>query len=321
MEINQVKPKPKKTWNLFSIIFCSLLAIYSLSILVVLCWGLLTSFKSITDFKTFGNVIGLPDIKWSQEEMQFKNYLLIFKRFSVKTFDKSYYSDIFGKIEILEKRVGFVELLFNTLIYAVMCAFVHSFATFLGAYLCAKYRYWFSNFFYSLLLVIMIIPIVGTGPASLVLLRNTGLYSTYLAMIILNFNCTGMYFFVYYAYAQGISDSYIEAAEIDGASQTRIFFTIIIPLASKILLTVMLLTFITLWNDYQTPLLYYPDKPTLAYAVYSMANSSGASATISTTGLPQKVAGCMILAIPLIVLFITCRNMILGNLSMGGLKE
>ena len=83
----------------------------------------------------------------------------------------------------------------------------------------------------------------------------------------------------------------------------------------------MLLSFITLWNDYQTPLLYYPNKPTLAYAVYSMANTGGASATIATTGLPQKVAGCMILAIPLVALFIGCRNIILGNLSMGGLKE
>ena len=321
MQTSQVKQKSKRTWNIFAIIFFSLLALYSLSILTLLFWGLLTSLKSITDFKTFGNVIGLPDSKWSKDEMLFKNYLLIFQRFVIKTYDKSYYSAIFGKINILERKVGFVELVFNTIIYAVLCASVQSFATFLGAYLCAKYKYWFSNFFYSLLLVIMIIPIVGTGPATLVLLRDTGLYSTYLAMIILHFNCTGMYFFVYYAYVQGISDSYVEAAEIDGASQTRIFFTIIIPLASKILLTVILLSFIGLWNDYQTPLLYYPNKPTLAYAVYSMANSSGGSATISTTGLPQKVAGCMILAIPLIVLFITCKDLVLGNLSMGGLKE
>ena len=321
METNQVKKKAKSTWNIFAIIFFSLLAIYSLSIIMLLCWGLLTSLKSITDFKTFGNVMGFPDIQWSEKEMLGQNYLLIFKRFSIKTFDKSYYSAIFGRIDILEQRVGFVELVVNTIIYAVVCACVHAFATFMGAYLCAKYKYWFSNFFYSLLLVIMIIPIVGTGPATLVLLRDTGLYSTYLAMIVLNFNCTGMYFFVYYAYVQGISNSYIEAAEIDGASQTKIFFTIIIPLASKILFTVILLTFISLWNDYQTPLLYYPNKPTLAYAVYSMANSGGASATIATTGLPQKVAGCMILAIPLIVLFIACKDVILGNLSMGGLKE
>ena len=306
--------------NVFTICVGSILTLYAISIISVLIWAVLTSFKSSVDFGILGNVLGLPDSTYSKDELRFQNYLRIFNQFTIMTGNSTYISSIFGRIVIPSKSVGFFGMLFNTIIYAVVCSFVHSFATMVAGYLCAKFKYKFSEFVYKLLLIVMIIPIIGTGPATLVLLRDLGLYSTYFAMIILNLNCTGLYFFVYYAFMKGLSDTYVEAAELDGASQLKIFFTIIVPLSSKILLTVVLLSFIGLWNDYQTPLLYYPDKPTLAYGVYRMSNNT-TSATYKTSQLPQRVAGCMILALPITLLFALCKDVILGNMSMGGLKE
>ncbi|MBQ8657837.1 MAG: carbohydrate ABC transporter permease [Clostridia bacterium] len=317
--MSKIKRKNRKI-NFFTICICVILALYSVSIISVLIWALITSLKASVDFGILGNVLGFPDLKYSADEVRLANYFRIFSKFTIVTGNATYFSDLFGRIVIPGQRVDFFGLIFNTIIYAVVCSFVHSFATMVAGYLCAKFKYKFSGFVYNLLLIVMIIPIIGTGPATLVLLRNLGLYSTYAGMIILNLNCTGMYFFVYYAFMKGLSDTYIEAAEIDGASQLTIFFKIIVPLSSKILFTVVLIAFIGSWNDYQTPLLYYPDKPTLAYGIYYMSNNTS-DATYETSQLTQRVAGCMILALPMVLLFTLCQDIILGNLSMGGLKE
>ena len=78
--------------------------------------------------------------------------------------------------------------------------------------------------------------------------------------------------------------------------------------------TVLLLTFITYWNDYQTPLIYIPSYPTLAYGLWYYIN------VISTGSVPMKLSGCMVMAVPLFVLFIVFQNKLMGNVSVGGLK-
>jgi ABC-type glycerol-3-phosphate transport system permease component len=172
------------------------------------------------------------------------------------------------------------------------------------------------------MLVVMAIPIVGSSPAMVSLLRDLGIHDTIFAMVALNFNFTGIYFFVFHAYLTGISDTYVEAAEIDGASQLGVFIKIIFPLCLKTFFTVFLLQFIQTWNDYQTPLLYYPNHPTLAYAVFRMTNNTGgADKGMEYQGVPQRVAGCMVLAIPIFAIFVAFNKLLMGNLTMGGLKE
>ena len=81
--------------------------------------------------------------------------------------------------------------------------------------------------------------------------------------------------------------------------------------------TIMLIKFIEFWNDYQTPVLFMPTHPTLAYGVFTMSHSTDQKLSND----PARLASCMILAIPLLILFIAFRNKILGNVSMGGVKE
>ena len=207
--------------------------------------------------------------------------------------------------------------------YAVMGCIIHTMTTATVAFICAKYRFKYTEVIYTTALIVMMVPIVGAYPSELKLLQDLGLFNSYLGMWIQKMTFTGLYFFVFYAFFKGVPDSYIEAAEVDGAPQFTIYLTIILPLAIKIISTVMLLTFIDYWNNYQVALLYHPSYPTLAYGVFSMS-----TLTVSpypemkgAWGTPQKVAACMMLAFPLIALFIIFRNKILGDVSMGGLKE
>ena len=322
-----MKTTIKKKIQVIDVVIFALLTIFSLTLLLLLAWGVLTSFKSYDDFALFNNIIGLPNLEayGAQDALAFGNYrrVLFSTVFHLNSSNASYYSALFGYIENSPNKVFvFGDYLFNSFLYSIVCSLVHAFVAFTCAYLCAKYKFRFSEFIYVLMLIVMAIPIVGSSPAMVSLLRDLGIHDTIFAMVALNFNFTGIYFFVFHAYLTGISDTYVEAAEIDGASQLGVLIKIIFPLCLKTFFTVFLLQFIQTWNDYQTPLLYYPNHPTLAYAVFRMTNNTGgADKGMEYQGVPQRVAGCMVLAIPIFAIFVAFNKLLMGNLTMGGLKE
>ena len=298
------------------------LIVYALSIMFMLLWGVLTSLKHSDDY--FANKLGLPSLAYSRKEFfNLYNYTQVFKNFEFPV-RASFYSN--GQKITHRATMNIGTLLLNTVIYAGTGAFLHAFVPCLVAYLCVKYPYMLSKIIYSVCLIIMIIPIIGAYPSEISLLRSLGLYDSWLGYFFQKMNFTGMYFFVFHAYFRGVPDAYTEAAEVDGASQTTILFQIILPLVSKMIGTVMLILFVQLWNDYQTPLLYLPTKATLAYGVYYMAYavpigslSQEAQAVFGFT--PGKIAACMVLALPILVLFIFLKNKLMGNVSVGGIKD
>ena len=327
-----MKKKIKNKLHILDISILVILIGYALSLILIMCWGFITSLKANTDFIS-GNVLLFPNVGTpgmdlpngqhflsGQEALFFGYYTGIFNLFKIDSIPMDYYSAIFGKIEgPASTTYTFGNFLVNSIVYSGICSFVHAFVAFACAYLCAKYKFRFSEFIYVVMLVVMAVPIVGSSPSMISLLRNLAIYDTYFAMIALNFNFTGVYFFVFHAHLSGLSDTYVEAAEIDGASQMQILMNIIFPLCAKVFFTVFLLQFIQTWNDYQTPLLYYPNHPTLAYAIFKMNIQSNGGMDILS--VPSKIAGCMVLAIPVFALFVAFNKMLMGNLTMGGIKE
>ncbi len=324
------KGKIKKTPGtiIFIAVFCTVLVLYAISMIVPLLWGLNTSLKSNADFKTFGNVLGFPNINGYEsngrlvggshdELLKLKNYTEVINQLYLEA--KVNYVTSYGvRVRVDTFKVDTLGLIVNTLIFCGIACINKAFVPAISAYMCSKYRYASSAIIYYTLLVIMTVPIVGTQPAELNMLRDMQIYSTWFQHVLQTFNMSGIYFFVFYAYYQGLSDTYMEAAEIDGASQLRILLTIVIPLSITTITAVILLTFVGYWNNYSTPLLYYPDKPTLALGVQKAA-TGGSGTGINTT--PEKIAACMMLAVPLLILFLCFHKKLMGNLSIGGIKE
>jgi ABC-type glycerol-3-phosphate transport system permease component len=133
-----------------------------------------------------------------------------------------------------------------------------------------------------------------------------GLFSTYYVLLLRNF---------FY----GINGSLEEAAQLDGASELKIMLKIALTLVASSFGLIFLLLFIGYWNDYQTLLLYAPSHPSVAYGLFRvMTDSTGASERGST---PVQMAGCILIVIPVFTLFIIFRNKLMGNLTIGGVKE
>ena len=99
-------------------------------------------------------------------------------------------------------------------------------------------------------------------------------------------------------------------------------FKIYFPLAIKMIMTVFLIMFVSLWNDYQNPLIFLPTQPTLATAVYYMTNlANGTKESKIFAEAPAKMAASMVLALPILILFILTKNKLMGDISLGGIKE
>jgi ABC-type glycerol-3-phosphate transport system permease component len=190
----------------------------------------------------------------------------------------------------------------------------------LVAYLVSKYPCKLSSILYTVVIITMIIPIVGSLPSEMRMVHALGLYDTLLGVFFMKCHFLGMYFLIFYAYFTSLSDSYNEAAEVDGASQLMTMFTICLPLAIKMMMTVALLKFTALFNDYSTPMLYLPSWPTLSLAIIRMQQSSNMLNGMLDK-VPVKIAAIMYLAIPLLTIFTVFNKQLMGNISMGGIKE
>lgn len=316
----------KKTEKAIVIAVCVLLILYTISMLIPLVWGLIMSVKP-QDEITYAMrsleehwmiLFGATDPRFDQDRSLFGNYLRVINVLQPIQTSDSYFAGIkLDKLVNVTEVDYFLEILSTTVLYTMGGAFIMAIVPCVIGYMCAKYQYKFSSILVGVALFAMIMPSVGTYPVELILLRRLGIYNSIWGNWIQTFSFTGSYFFVYIAFFSGVDQTYTEAAEIDGASQLRILIQIIIPLASKMIATVFLIQFIHRWNDYQAPLLYLPTHPTLSYALFMRI---GVVSSDAINDLPGKCAGCLMLALPIIVLFIVLRDKIMGNVSMGGLK-
>ncbi len=292
--------RKKRKTSVFEIVTCAILIIFVAFLVFLLAWGIMTSLKTEDDALYYP--VGLPKEGW-----QFSNYGYLIKHFYINVEDA----------EGVSIKVTFWKILFNTIMYAGLGALIAAFVPLVTAYICARFsEYKLSSVIYTVVVVVMMLPIVGTYPAQLKLLKTLNVFDSYLGMILQKMSFTGTYFLVYFAMVKGLDKSYAEAAYIDGAGEFTVLFKIYFPLLINTFFTVVLLLFVAYWNDYNTPLLYMPGHPTLSYAIFELSRSS----ELEFSNMPMRMCAGVVMVIPIITLFIIFRDKITGNLTMGGVK-
>ncbi len=317
----KAKKQNSKNFSAFSIVILVLLLIYTFTLFIALFWGIGTSLKSEDDFLMSKNILGFPSLDKNDPFnsratfFTLSNYVEVIKGF---TFPVSSAYLFNGQNIMRYETVNIATMFTNTLLYAGVLCVIRAFMPALVAYLCTKFNYKFNAVFIAGSLFVMTLPTVAIDPSQLALQQKLGLYDTLIGHYIQNLDYTGMYFIVFLGYFKNIPNTYSEAAEIDGASQFTILTKIILPISIKVISTVMLIQFVNLWNNYQTPILYLPTHPTLAYGVYYLVYSQG-DRSLATT--PHMVAGCMMLMIPILTIFIIFKERVMGNMTVGGVKE
>ena len=316
--ISNVKKKKKIKLNALELIICPILILYAISLFFPLGWSFMTTFKHRFDFENSG-YFDLPNFDiWERFKLPFyDNYRILLTLFE-SPYGVSYFKG-FNNIAVTEQDTpNLWVVLYNTVSYTIGTTIVFAFTSALVAYLCAKYRYKFSGIVCFIVIFSITTPIVGAQPATLKILKQLGLFNRVYGQYIHQASFLSMYFLILYAFFEGLSNTYNEAAEIDGASQFRTMVSICMPMALNMITTICLLIFVQRWNDYNTPLLYMPTKVTLAFVVwYNIAQNT--SSPIQEW--PKKFSALMVLAIPILLLFIFLKKRLMGNISLGGIKE
>ena len=300
------RPRKKKNhfkrgkWGVFRIVMLLLLSIYSVTIIFLIAWVLLSSFKSKMDFSDYP--LAFPP------KFYFENYANIFRELSIKVTVPG-----MGQRDIL-----LPELFLYSLLYSVGCMAVSIISKAMVAYVVAKYKFRFASVLYTVNIIVMIIPIVGRLPSELQLMRAIGFYDNLLALCIMKGSFTGMDFMLLHATFSSVPWEYAEAAKMDGASHFTIMWKVMFPMVKQVMLILALTNFITYWNDWNVNVTYMPSYPTAAYALYAFQNSNINS--ISLGGVPYILCACTVVMLPILVLFGIFNKQLLGEVSFGGIK-
>lgn len=286
----------------FAIIVFVLLVLYTASFLIPMLWGVNLSLKTDNNAELHPFGISFP--------LLFKNYGDVFVNLKVPI----------TEIGSIVSRNYYIEnMLWFTLVYAVACSFVNIAVTCLVAYITARFDFKICRIIDAVVIVAMILPIVGSMPSELRIMKALGMYDTLWGMMIMKANFVGGTTFLIFNVAfKGFPKDFEEAAQIDGASNFTVMMTIMMPMIKTTFFTMWLLSFIGFWNDYQTPLLYFPSKPTLSYGLFYYTSDTTSEGSYST---PHALAACYMLMIPILVVFLFTSEKLIGNVSVGGLKE
>lgn len=291
--------KIKNSYLGFTVVSSVVLSVFCLGIFFLLGWAFISSLK-IGNLTFADNLFGLPKIN----AKMFDNYVSVFNSFKITITSVTPTKDVY-----------FFEMLGNSLLIAIGCSFSTIFAHAVMAYVCAKYSCKWTKFLYAVVIFTMIMPQLNTLAPMLLIVRGLHIYDTYIGMIIMKFTYLGTYFLILYATFKGIAWDYAEAAFIDGAGNFTVFLKIMLPMASATLGVLFVLQFIGYWNAYEFNLIYLPSMPTIAYGLYRFSVDASNNITI-----PQQFAASIMLAIPMIALFIATKDKIMGSISIGGLK-
>lgn len=295
MKDNKKSKKFSVDW--FTVVMFTFLSIISILLLYLISWILITSVKVQLDFRV--NKLGFP------KYFAIQNYEYVLNHFTARTYSVPY------------QNIGVGKQLLNTLLYVFGTAALQTIIPCLVAYAATKYDFFFSKVLSFIVLLVISLPIVGAQASELNLLQQLNLYDTFVGMFIMKGHFITMYFFVFSAIFRSINKSYYEAAEIDGGGQFTMLFSIALPLVFYTITTVFLILFITHWNEYQTVLMYLPSHLTISVGLNRLSEANHGPEALT----PIKMAGCAVVMLPTLLIYIIFNKKVMGNISMGGVKE
>ncbi|WP_394770802.1 carbohydrate ABC transporter permease [Lacisediminihabitans sp.] len=172
---------------------------------------------------------------------------------------------------------------------------------------------------FALALLVQVIPFqLLMIPLYVLIARDYGLADNYLGMILPFFiNSTAVV--IFRQYFLQLPKELFEAARIDGASELRLLWGIAIPLVRPAIITVVLLTFIGPWNEFLWPFLVTKEASLQPLAV-SLANYISNVAASASNPFGATLAGAVVLAAPVVVLFIVFQRYFVSTNIGSGVK-
>jgi multiple sugar transport system permease protein len=211
-------------------------------------------------------------------------------------------------------RLALGRTFLNSLLIASAATAVSLFLNSMAGYAFAKLRFPGRDRLHAILLAALVIPAqVGMLPLFL-MVKGMGLTNSYLGVILPSL--TSIFGIVLIRqYALSIPDSLLDAARIDGASELRIYRSLILVWCRPILVTLGVFTFLGVWSDFFWPLVVLSDESRYTLPV-ALANLMGEHAQDSEL----MMAGAVVTLLPVLLIFIVLQRYYVAGIMGGALK-
>ena len=270
------------------VIVFAVFVVYSITIAVPYIWTIIASLKTRPEYLN-ESVFSLP------AKLKFDNY--------VKAWT-----------ELSTEGTSVPMMFVNSLWYAVGRSVLGILFSAMTAYVVAKYKFPGRKFLYTFAIVTMMIPVMGSMAMGLKFAKTIGTYNSTLYAI-LNAGALSGPFVILYSTFKTLSWEYAEAAMIDGAGHFGAFFKIMLPQVISPMCALILSEFILMWTDADTPIIFFPNMPTLAYGLYLYQD-----VVKKTLQYPIFFAGLMTCMVPTVVLYAIFQKSLMDIQMGGGLK-
>jgi multiple sugar transport system permease protein len=219
----------------------------------------------------------------------------------------AHYSDLFTRLSI-------GKYLLNSAFVSFVVTFASLAINAMAGYAFAKLRFRGRDRLFRVLSTGLVLPVQVAMLPLFLLMKNLHLINTYWGVIIPGMASIFGIFLVR-QYALAIPDEMLDAARVDGASEFRIFWSIVVPGIVPILATLSIWTFLATWNDFMWPLIVLSDESHYTLPV-ALANLAGEH--VQDTEL--MMAGSVLTVIPVMLVFLFLQRYYIQGVMAGSVK-
>lgn len=214
------------------------------------------------------------------------------------------------------QQIDFFGAMWNSLILCTVVTVVVLFISSLAGFAFAKFKFPGKNgLFIAILLTMIIPPQLGLIPQYLIIAK-AGLLDTLQGVMILSFlNPLGIFLMRQYV-SESISDELIEAAKLDGASNFKIYWKIVLPIILPAFATLGIIVFTSVWGEFlwQFTVLRDPDVYTIQVALASLNNTF-------KVDYGMLLSGVFWATIPLVIVFLLFNKLFIASITDGAVKS
>lgn len=213
--------------------------------------------------------------------------------------------------------VPFTRYLFNSLLIASITLIAVIAASSMAAYVLAKHQFGLKGAVMALIMVsLMFAPETVAIPRYLAV-SGLGITDTYLGHII-PIIANPVTVFLLIQFIGQIPNALLEAAKLEGASEWRLFISVVMPLAAPAVATVSILTFQAVWMDIEASTLYMEDETMKTLAYYVTTLTSGMQNQVAGQGM--AAAASLLIFLPNLLMFLVFQRNVIQTMVHSGVK-
>ena len=286
MDYEQIEAAAKRKKRIRTFLIGLLLTLWAILVLFPFYWMLLTSVKSYGSY----NSEYIPKLFTLYPTLE--NYASAFS------------------------QVPLARYFLNTLIFTVVTTGLMLVVTVLAAFAFSRLRFPGRDLIFTLFLSLMMIPTELVVITNFVTITNLDLRNSFLGLILPSVTSVFYIYLLKENFSQ-VPDELYYAAKVDGTSDLKYLWKVMIPMCQPTIVTVTILKVIECWNSYVWPRLITDDQ---SFFLVSVGIQEVRENGFGRENIPAMMAAVVVISLPLILLFLMFRKKIMAGVARGGTK-